>query len=82
MPEPIGAVNLTNWRGLAIFALCFTSSALAQPGFGGRGFGGPGGRGGPGGMSQRPSLSLKSFFEQRRAFLLNYPEIKSLARAQ
>jgi hypothetical protein len=48
------------------------------PGGGGRG----GGRGGPGGMSQRPSLSLKSFFEQRRAFLLNYPEIKSLARAQ
>jgi hypothetical protein len=33
-------------------------------------------------MSQRPSLSLKSFFEQRRAFLLNYPEIASLARAQ
>jgi hypothetical protein len=51
-------------------------------GFPGGGGGRGGGRGGPGGMSQRPSLSLKSFFEQRRAFLLNYPEIASLARAQ
>ena len=26
-----------------------------------------------------PGLSLKSFFEKRRAYLLNYPEIKRLA---
>ena len=29
-----------------------------------------------GGLSGRPALSLKSFFEQRRAYLLNYPGIK------
>lgn len=38
------------------------------------GQGGPGfGRRGPGGG---PSMSLKSFVEQRRAFLLNHPEVK------
>jgi hypothetical protein len=41
-------------------------------GFGGPGFGGRGGRGGPGGDS--PRLSLKSFAEQRRAYLLAYQE--------
>jgi hypothetical protein len=57
---------------------------IAQPGvgfpggFGGRGRGGRGG--GPGGgASGRPDLSLKGFFEQRRAYLLNYPEIKGLS---
>ena len=30
------------------------------------------------GPSAGPELSLKSFFEKRRAYLLNYPEIKKL----
>jgi hypothetical protein len=49
------------------------------PGFGpppGR-FGGRGGRG-PGGDA--PQLSLKSFMEQRRAYLLGLDEIKSAAK--
>jgi hypothetical protein len=41
------------------------------------GFGGRGGRRGGG-----ASISLKSFFDQRRAFLLEYPEIKALAPAK
>ena len=35
------------------------------------------GQGGPGGG--RPTISLKNFAEQRRAFLLNHPEVKKSA---
>ena len=49
------------------------------PGFGPPGMFGPGGRGGrggPGGMDDSPQLSLKSFVEQRRAYLLALDEVK------
>jgi len=50
-------------------------------GFGGRGRGGRGG--GPGGgAGARPDLSLKGFFEQRRDYLLSYPEIGKLPPAK
>lgn len=39
---------------------------------------GGGGFGGRGGFNDAPRLSLKSFAEQRRAYILNHPEIKNL----
>ncbi|MEO8369075.1 MAG: CotH kinase family protein, partial [Candidatus Solibacter sp.] len=58
------------------------------PGFGPPpgGFGGPGGPGGFGGRGGRgpggdaPQLSLKSFMEQRRAYLLGLDEVKGAAK--
>jgi hypothetical protein len=53
------------------------------PGFGPPGMFGPGGRGGRGGrggMDDSPQLSLKSFVEQRRAYLLSLDDIKTAAR--
>jgi len=58
------------------------------PGFGPPpgGFGGPGGPGGFGGRGGRgpggdaPRLSLKSFMEQRRAYLLELDEVKAAAK--
>jgi len=58
------------------------------PGFGPPpgGFGGPGGPGGFGGRGGRgpggdaPQLSLKSFMEQRRAYLLELDEVKAAAK--
>jgi len=46
-------------------------------GFGGRGRG-PGGPGGPGGDA--PRLSVKSFMDQRRAYLLGLDEVKNAAK--
>jgi hypothetical protein len=56
----------------------------AQGGFGPPpgmfGGGGRGGRGGPGGMDDSPQLSLKSFVEQRRAYLLALDDVKTAAK--
>jgi spore coat protein CotH len=56
----------------------------AQGGFGpppGRfGRGGRGGGGGPGGMDGSPQLSLKSFVEQRRAYLLALDDVRKAAK--
>jgi hypothetical protein len=52
------------------------------PGMFGNGRGGPGGRGpgGPGGPGGGSNLSIKSFVEQRRAYLLSLDEVKNAAR--
>jgi hypothetical protein len=44
------------------------------------GGGGRGGRGGPGGVDDSPQLSLKSFVEQRRAYLLSLDDVKKAAK--
>ena len=44
------------------------------------GGGGRGGRGGPGGMDDSPQLSLKSFVEQRRAYLLSLDDVRKAAK--
>ncbi len=47
---------------------------------GGPGGGGPEGSGGPGGFRGRGTISLKTFVEKRRAFLLDDPEVKKAGK--
>jgi hypothetical protein len=75
--------NLSNYPGFlnGIGLVAASTPAAATP-QGGDFMGGPGGFGGRGRRGGGASISLKSFFEQRSAYLLEYPEIKQLATAK